>query len=311
MLLVKSAGPGSIGQWRAEFARHLPALDVRWWDEPGIDPAAVQYVLVWEPTPGRLATFPGLRAIFSSGAGVDHIIQDSTCPPHIPIVRMGADELVDTMAEFIAMAALMVLRDQPRMARAQQVRTWGYFEPPRTARETRVGILGIGTIGQHAAAMLTGLGFQVAGWSRSAKTIPGVDCLYGADGLREIMQRSHIIVSILPETPETRHLIGRRELSAMQPGSAVVNVGRGSAIVLADLIEMLQTGHIGTAILDVLEEEPPGADSPVWSHERLIITPHLAGYARIPAKAAYVAAAITAYEAGDRLPNLYVRDRGY
>jgi glyoxylate/hydroxypyruvate reductase len=311
MLLVKSAGPDSIGQWRAEFARHLPELDVRWWDEPGIDPLAVRYTLVWQPTPGRLATFRNLRAIFSSGAGVDHIVQDTTCPTDVPLVRMGADELGETMAEFIAMSVLMLMRDQPRMARAQAARTWAYFEPPRTARETRVGILGLGAMGARAATLLRVLGFEVSGWSRRPKSIAGLTCLHGASGLETMLATSHILVCLLPETPQTRHLVGLPQMQAMPQGASIINVGRGSAVVLPDLLTALRSGQIHTAVLDVLDDEPPGPDHPAWSHERLLLTPHVAGYARIPAKAAYVAKAIRDFEAGGPLPNLYDRARGY
>jgi glyoxylate/hydroxypyruvate reductase A len=311
LLLVKSAGPSSLPQWQQAFARLLPGLDVRWWDDATVDPASVRYALVWQPAPGFLASLPNLDVIFSSGAGVDHILADPRLPAHLPIVRMGADELAQTVSEYVAMAALMALRDQPRMAKAHSAVTWEYFEPPRTAHATTVGILGLGTIGVHTAAVLSGIGFRVLGWSRTQKTVAGVASHSGADGLDEVLARSHILVSLLPDTTETRHLMNRERLRHLPRGAAVINVGRGSAIVLEDLLAVVREGHIRHAMLDVFEHEPLPEDHAAWRTDGVMVTSHVAGYATVPAKAAYVAGAIAAYRRGLPLPNLYDAERGY
>ena len=311
MLLVKSAGRASLPTWQQAFAKLKPGLGVRWWDDPAVEPRDVKYVIVWEPERGRLATFPNLELIFSSSAGVDHILADADRPLHLPIVRMGSAELAQTVAEYVAMTALMALRGQPRMAAAQQNRTWDYFEPARTALGTKVGLLGLGAMGSRSASMLAGLGFQVLGWSRTPKVIPGATCHSGPDGLAVMLPQSEILVSLLPETPETRHLIDRHRLQELPRGASIINAGRGSAVRLEDLVAAVDTGQIRHAFLDVFETEPLPSDHPIWHKPGFTVTSHLAGYATVSAKAAFVADVLTAHVQGLPLPCLYVPVRGY
>lgn len=311
MLLVKSAGREFMPQWKAEFARRLPDLEVVWWNDPEADLTRARYVLVWQPVPGWLARIPRLEVIFSSSAGVEHIVSDPDRPPHLPIVRQQSDELAQTVGEYVTMAALMLSRDQPRMADAQRRLAWDYFEPPRTAIDTKVGLLGLGTMAQRAAAMLRGIGFTVVGWSRTPRSIDGIVCHNGPDGLNAVLAESHILVSLLPETAGTRGLLDGRRLRQLPKGASVINAGRGSAIVLDDLIGALDEGHLAYAMLDVFETEPFPAEHPAWRHPRVIVTSHIAGYATVPAKAAYVADCIERHRRGEPLPNLYDASRGY
>jgi glyoxylate/hydroxypyruvate reductase A len=174
LLLVKSGGAAALPEWQAHFAKLAPGLRVRGWDDPTVDPDAVTYVLVWEPEPGRLARCPHLRLIFSTAAGVDHITRDPDLPRGVPIVRMASEETAQTVGEYVCLAALSILRDSKRLAAAQATYSWDPFEPPRTALDTRVGVMGLGNMGQVAARMLRGLGFTVAGWARTWRDLPGI-----------------------------------------------------------------------------------------------------------------------------------------
>ena len=174
LLLVKTGGAAALPEWQARFAELAPDLDVRGWDDPTVDPDAVTYVLVWEPEPGRLARYPNLRVIFSSAAGVDHITCDPDLPRGVPIVRMATEETAQTMGEYVCLAALSILRDGNRLAAAQANRRWDSFEQPHTALDKRVGVMGLGNIGQVAARMLRGLGFTVSGWARTPREIDGI-----------------------------------------------------------------------------------------------------------------------------------------
>jgi glyoxylate/hydroxypyruvate reductase A len=310
LLLVKSGGPAAVPEWQACFAEQAPGLAVRAWDDPTVDPAAVTYVLVWEPEPGRLARYPNLRVIFSSAAGVDHITRDPALPP-VPIVRMASDETLQTMGEYVCFAALSVLRDARRLAAAQAACRWDPFDAPRTAPMTRVGLMGLGNIGTTAARMLRGVGFPVAGWARSRKAIDGVTAFAGPAELDTFLAQTDILVGLLPDTPETRGLINARRLAQLPRGAGVVNAGRGSLIVLPDLIAALDAGHLAAAVLDVLEPEPLPADHPAWRHPRITVTSHVAGFASRPARTRAVVAALTAYERGEPLPHLYRPERGY
>jgi glyoxylate/hydroxypyruvate reductase A len=311
VLLVKSGGDAALPEWQSVFAELAPGLTVRGWTDRTVDPDAVTYVLVWEPDPGRLKRYRNLRVIFSTAAGVDHIVKDPDLPRGVPIVRMASDETAQTVGEYICLASLSILRDAKRLAAAQADARWDPFEPPRTALATRVGVMGLGNIGQVAARMLRGLGFPVAGWARSRKSLAEIETYAGMAELDRFLARTDILVGLLPETAETRGLLDRHRIAQLPRGAAIINAGRGSLIVMADLIAALDDGHLGAAFLDVFDPEPLQADHPAWRHKRITVTSHIAGYASRHARARAVVAALSAYERGETLPNLYHPDRGY
>jgi glyoxylate/hydroxypyruvate reductase A len=311
VMLMKSGGSAAVPDWQAQFARVCPGLEVRDWHDGTVDPDSVTYVFVWEPDPGRLATYRNLRVIFSSAAGVDHLTRDPALPRHVPIVRMGASEAGQTMGEYVCLAALALVRDYRRLVDAQAKRHWDPFESPRTAAQTRVGILGLGNLGRRTAAMLRGLGFPVAGWARTPRSEPGIHVAAGMDALPGFLAETDILVGLLPDTPETAGLVNAKHIALLPTGAAIVNAGRGSLIVMDDLIAALDAGHLSGAILDVFDTEPLPPDHPAWRHPRIGITSHVAGFASRPARAAYVAEALAAHAAGREMPNLYRPERGY
>lgn len=311
VLLVKSGGAAALPEWQAQFAEFAPGLEVRGWDDPAIDPNAVTYVLVWEPEPGRLAGYPGLRAIFSTAAGVDHITRDPHLPRGVPIVRMASEETAQTVGEYVCLATLSILRDSKRLEAAQAAQRWDPFEAPRTALDTRVGVMGMGNIGQVAARMLRGLGFTVAGWTRTPRPLAGIEVHSGLDELDRFLSRSDILVGLLPETPQTRDLLDLKRIGRLPRGAGIVNAGRGSLVVMPDLIAALDEGHLSMAFLDVFDPEPLPADHPAWRHPRITVTSHVAGFASRRSRARSVAAALVAHETGRPMPNLYCAARGY
>ena len=311
LLLVKSGGPSVFHEWVEGFAACRPGLAVREWDDSGVRDDEVTYVLVGQPVPGRLARMPRLKAIFCGGAGVDHLTGDPTLPRHLPIVRMASHETAQTMAEYVCLAALGLLRGWRRLALAQEQRRWDHFIGTRTARETRVGVLGLGHIGTAAFRMLRGLGFTVQGWSRSPKRMEGVTTYAGADQLRVCLATSDIVIGLLPHTAETAGLIRAETIGWMPRGAGLINAGRGSLVVLGDLLAALDSGQLGGAVLDVFEPEPLPPDHPAWTHPRLTVTSHVAGFATRRTRAAYVAEAMATLERGGRPSYLYDRERGY
>lgn len=311
VLLIKSGGAAALPEWQALLAEFAPGLVVRGWDDPTVAPDSVRYVLVWEPSAGRLARFPNLRMIVSSAAGVDHILADATVPRHVPIVRMVTGETAERMADYVTMAAYALIRDLPRLLDAQRRQRWDDTLTGRRASETTVGIMGLGQLGGAAAARLAANGFRVLGWARSPKTLDGVQCHVGAAQLDAFLARSHILVNLLPDTDETRGIIDAALLARLPRGAAIVNVGRGSQLVPDDLLAALDAGQVGDAILDVFDVEPLPAHHPLWRHPRVIATPHVASAVSRRAKARQAAAAIAAHRAGEPLPHLYDRERGY
>ncbi|WP_342051446.1 MULTISPECIES: 2-hydroxyacid dehydrogenase [unclassified Cupriavidus] len=311
LVVVKSGGAAAMPEWRAAFAAALPEAEVRMWGEPGVDPAAVTHALVWEPDAGVLATFPNLRLVISTGAGVDHVLADADYPRHVPLARMILPETREGMAEFVGMAALMLMRDMRTIARQQTERHWRIPPEMPLARRTRVGVLGLGALGLHAARYLATLGFQTSGWSRSAKTIEGVATSHGMMALPAFLAGCDILVNLLPQTPDTVGLLDRARLSMLPRGASLLNVGRAAHVVTADLLALLDAGHVSTAMLDVFDAEPLPKDSPLWDHPRVIVTPHCASTPSRTDRAHRAAALIRLAEAGEAVPDLYEAARGY
>ena len=311
ILLVRSGGEASLPQWQAAFAEVDSSVEVRWWTDQSVDPARVHYALVWEPEPGRLAGYPNLQVIFSSAAGVDHITCDPQLPKHLPIVSMGADEVAQTVGEYVCLGALAIMRDLPRFIAAQRDSRWDHAPLSRTARSTRVGIMGMGRIGVAAAAMLRGIGFRVHGWVRTARPTQETRCFVGDGELDAFLAESDIVVGILPDTPQTRGLINARRLAEMPRGAGLVSVGRGSLIVMPDLFAALDSGQLSSAVLDVFVPEPLPPEDPVWRHPRIIVTPHVAGGASIRSRAHTAARGLAEHRSGRTLSNLVDPQRGY
>ena len=311
VLVVKSGGEAAMAQWRECFAACAPGLEVRWWDEPGLRPEAVDYALVWDPEPGRLAALPGLRAVFGSGAGVDGIVADPRYPRHVPLVRMSIPAATERMGEFVGWAALSLLKDARRMAIAQAERRWDEVEPPHRASQRTVGIMGLGNMGCAAARMLRGIGFPVIGWSRGRKAVPGVESYAGAAEMAAFLERSDILVCLLPATAETRGIVNAATLARLPRGAGYVGVGRGMQQRLDDILAALDEGQLAGAVIDVFETEPLPPEHPLWAHPRATVTAHVASLPSRMERAAAVAAAIAGFERGEALPNLYDHARGY
>lgn len=311
ILVVKSGGAQALPDWQACFAEVAPQLRLHGWDDPALDPASVDYALVWDPEPGRLARLPRLRAIFGSGAGVDGIVADPDLPRHVPVVRCVPPEATQRMGEFVCWAVLSLARDARRMAIAQGARAWDCFEAPFAAAQRQVGIMGLGAMGLRSAAMLRGLGIPVIGWSRTHKAVAGMECRAGAAELPAFLARSEVLVCLLPATPETRGIIAAPLLEGLPRGAGLVQVGRGVHQVLPDILAALDSGHLSGAVLDVFDPEPLPPDSPAWTHPRLTVTPHVASLPSRRERARYVADCIARFERGETLPHLYDPVRGY
>jgi glyoxylate/hydroxypyruvate reductase A len=311
ILVVKSGGEAALPEWRAHFAEFAPGIECRWWDDPSLDPAAVDYALVWDPEPGRLARLPRLRAVFGAGAGVDAIAADPDLPRHLPLVRCVPPEATQRMGEFVCWAVLSLARDARRMARAQAASAWDYFEAPVAAAERTVGIMGLGAMGLRSAAMLGCLGIPVIGWSRTRKDVPGVESFAGDAERDAFLARSEVLVCLLPATPRTQGLVAAPLLGRLPRGAGLVQVGRGVQQVLPDILAALDAGQLSGAVLDVFEPEPLPPDSPAWTHPLVTVTPHVGSLPSRRERARHVADCIARHGRGETLPNLYSPERGY
>ncbi|WP_243634499.1 2-hydroxyacid dehydrogenase [Roseicella frigidaeris] len=311
VMAVKSGGAAAFAEWRDCFAALDPGLELLPWAEALRRPEIVDYALVWDPGPGELARLPRLRVIFGAGAGIDGLLADPDLPLQVPLVRMAIPEAAQRMGEFCCWAVLSLLKEARRLAIAQAAGVWDYFEPPHRADLRTVGLMGLGAMGARCAAMLQGLGFPVIGWSRTAKSLPGVEGHVGAAGLPAFLGRSHILVCLLPATPETRGIIRAETLALLPRGAVYVGLGRGLHHRLDDVLAALDSGQLSGAVLDVFEPEPLPPGHPLWSHPKAIVTPHVASLPSRAERAGYVARCIAGFERGEPLPNLFDPARGY
>jgi glyoxylate/hydroxypyruvate reductase A len=237
----------------------------------------IEVALAWKPPPGLLATFKNLKLIVSLGMGVDHLLADDKLPEGVPITRIMDEGLVGQMSEYAIHWALWHHRDIAKYAASQRAKKWHPEEFVDTIHRG-IGVMGLGTIGQDAAKKFATLGFPTAGWSRTAKTVPGVKTFHGRDGLAKFLARSNILVNVLPLTRETRGILDKKLFAALPKGAFVINMGRGGHVVDDDLLAALGSGHIAGAALDVFNTEPLPANHPYWTHPKVHVTPHIAGY---------------------------------
>jgi glyoxylate/hydroxypyruvate reductase len=277
--------------------------------------ATIRYAMVWKPAPGLLGQLPNLAAIFNLGAGVDAILADTSIPPHIPIVRGVDANLTMRMVEWVTLHVLLHHRQMLFYRDRQAEQRWAERVQPAAA-EVTVGILGLGTLGIAAATTLKQIGFRLAGWSRSAKTVPGIDCFAGAHGLDPFLAQTDILVCLLPLTSETKGILNAGLFAKLKRngplgGPVVINAGRGGEQVETDILAALDQGTLAGVSLDVFEQEPLPANSPLWRHPRAILTPHNAADSDPRSICAHVLTRIADIEAGRPLAPVVDRARGY
>ena len=189
----------------------------------------------------------------------------------------------------------------------------GVWDPvvPPLASERPVSVLGLGELGQACGRMLATLGFPVTGWSRAPRSVAGLRCLSGEEGLAAALGGAQILVTLLPLTAETENLLDARRLGLLPEGAVIINPGRGPLIEDEALLAALDAGRIGHATLDVFRVEPLPAEHPFWAHPRVTVTPHIAADTRPASAARVIAENIRRSVAGLPLLHLVDRGRGY
>ena len=309
MALLFRSTVDSAARWQAQLARLTQQLDIRIWPEIG-NPMEIDYALVWRPEPGFLASLPSLKLILSLGAGVDHLLGDPQLPRHIPIVRLVDPHMTDAMSEYVVLQVLRLHRRDLEYRAQQEAGIWRELDQQNAAAR-RVGILGLGELGQDAAKKLSALGFDVAGWSRSEKNLGGIASYAGAAGFAPLLSRSETLICLLPLTTETEGILNANTLALLPKGAALVNAARGAHLVEEDLLAALASGQISVAVLDVFRQEPLPAGHPFWRHPRVIVTPHVAAFTNPTTAAPIILDNIRRFEDGRPLLNRVDLARGY
>lgn len=272
------------------------------------DPAEVDYV-VYAPN-GPVEDFRPFRrakAVLNLWAGVEDVVGNDTLTQ--PLARMVDPALTEGMVEYVAGHVLRHHLGMDAHIRGLNG-VWRQDVPP-LARERTVGVLGLGELGAACAEALAALRFRVVGWSRRPKSVTGVICRSGEDGLERVLTDADILVLLLPLTRETENLLDVRRLKLLPDGAVVVNPGRGALIDDAALLAALDEGRLAHATLDVFREEPLPPGHPFWSHCRVTVTPHIASETRAESASRVIAENIRRSEAGEPLLYLVDRRAGY
>ncbi len=302
------------------------APDVRWlqyqdhlqaaFEDAGLDvdlardhpPADVDY-MIYAPAggPSDFGPYTALKAVLSIWAGVEDIVGNPTL--RVPLARMVDPGLAEGMVEWVTGHVLRYHLGIDRTLRTQSG-VWDRYIPP-LARERRVGVLGLGALGTAVSKALLALNFDVEGWARRPKSHLEMTCHSGEAGLVALLNRSEIVVLLLPSTPDTQNVINAKSLSHLPAGACLINPGRGQLIDDDALLAALDAGTLAHATLDVFREEPLPAAHPYWAHPKVTVTPHIAADTRPLTAARVIAENVRRGEAGEPYINIVDRTAGY
>ncbi|WP_108418060.1 glyoxylate/hydroxypyruvate reductase GhrA [Enterobacter mori] len=298
--------------WIDALSAALPGARVREWKRG--DNEHADYALVWHP-PVEMLQGRKLKAVFALGAGVDSILSKlkahpEMLPDNIPLFRLEDTGMGQQMQEY---AVSQVLHWFRRFDDYQAFKQQAHWEPLPDYRyeDFTVGILGAGVLGSKVAEALAPWGFPLRCWSRSRKDYPGVESFAGTDELPAFLKRTRVLINLLPNTAETVGIINSTLLNQLAEQSYLMNLARGVHVVEGDLLNALESGKLKGAMLDVYSREPLPAESPLWAHPRVAMTPHVAAVTRPAEAVAYISHTISEMEKGNAVTGQVDRQRGY
>jgi glyoxylate/hydroxypyruvate reductase A len=306
-IVIQTPTAAEATPWLAGLRAAFPAASLRLWCPGDDDPA--DYALVWKTPAAFYARPRGLRAAFALGAGVDALL--AVTPPGVPLVRLCDAGMAEQMARYVVREVFRIHGSPAShsdwdMDRAAYVR--------HESKDFAIGVLGLGALGSAVAGALAALGFRVYGWSRTPKAVPGVSCHAGQAGLDTVAAGAHVLVNLLPLTPDTEGVLNAALFEKMPRGAHLINVARGAHLVDDDLLGALDAGRLAWATLDVFRTEPLPTGHAFWTHPRIRVTPHVSARTLYAPALAQIVAHIRRLEAGDgaaNLPGLVDRVRGY
>ena len=292
--------------WVQGVQQALPQAHVSVW-VPGAPQA--DHAIVWAPPQQFIDEQAGLKTLFNIGAGVDALLQ-LKLPPSLKVVRLDDAGMSVQMAEFVCHAVIRHFRELDIYDADVQTGRWSYRKP-RSRADFSVGVMGLGVLGERVAKALQVFEFPVNGFSRSPKSLPGVQCFSGDQGLAGFLAATRVLVNLMPLTPETENMLNHTTLSQLQPGGYVINVARGKHLVDEDLIALIDSGHLAGATLDVFRTEPLPAEHAFWKHPKITVTPHTSARTLREESIAQIVGKIQALQRGESIQGVVDPARGY
>jgi len=288
--------------WVDGLKAAFPDAEVALWSA-GAEQA--DYAVVWQPPQQFFDEQQQLKGIFNIGAGVDALMK-LRLPAGVPVVRLDDAGMSAQMAEFVCHAVIRHFRELDAYEADIAEGRWSYRKP-RLRTDYPIGVMGLGVLGERVSRALAQFDFAVSGWSRSPRTIEGVQCFSGGvdgQGFKDFLAASRILVCLLPLTPDTQGIMNLDTLSRLQPGGYVINVARGAHLVDEDLLALIDSGHLAGATLDVFRIEPLPAEHPFWKHPKITITPHTSARTLREESIAQIAGKIRSLAAGAPISTL-------
>lgn len=280
-------------------------LDVEIW--PNVDkPDRVQFAVAWNQPKNVFDFYPNLKVISSLGAGVDHLLHDSTIPDHITLTKITERSLVTQMIDYVYACVLSVIL---RLDTYHNLKSWS---PHRkfTRQDLSIGVMGLGNIGKEVAVYLGDQGFSVFGLSNSKKNLSDIQT-FSSGQLDDFLSNVNILVNLLPLTKKTEGILDLDLFKKLGHPSFLINVARGDHLVEEDLIYALDTEIIEAAYLDVFSEEPLPESHPFWNRKNIHITPHIAGGSDPENVAEEITENYKRLLSGMELQNVVDREKGY
>ncbi len=306
--ILFAAKPDRWTTYEAPLRRALDATGVAYDLRTDFPPEEVHYI-VYAPNSAvqDFTPYTRLKAVLNLWAGVENITGNETLT--VPLARMVDHGLTQGMVEWVTGHTLRYHLGMDADILGQDG-TWRKHVPPLAA-DRKVTVLGLGELGRACAETLVSLGFDVTGWSRSAKEIPGIRCLHGAEGLPKALATAEILILLLPDTPATENTLNADTLARLPRGACLINPGRGTLIDDDALLAALDSGQVGHATLDVFRVEPLPAEHPYWTHPNVTVTPHIASETRPDTASQVIAENVRRGEAGEPFLHLVDRKLGY
>lgn len=312
MAIIFYSSDASGEQVRQALQSALPDLPIYNWQQADLaTKQQARYAIAWNAPDDFFSGLDNLQAVFSVAAGVDHLLNHPSLPATIPLARLEDAGMGGKIAEYVLYGVLHAQRSFDVYRDMQAAQQWDDSDRDVHAAETRVGILGLGTIGSVVASRLLMNGYQVSGWSRSARTLENVDVHAGMDNLPAFLKNLDVMVCLLPLTASTTGIIDAKFINQLPDGAFVINAARGKHVDNSALLAALDSGKLRGALLDVTEPEPLPAGDPLWSHPKVIITPHVAGPTQLQESVRQIAANIIRAEKAEALTGLVDRESGY
>lgn len=285
-----------------------PHIEVEIW--PGVKKKdRISFAVCWNHPAHVLDMYPNLKVISSLGAGVDHLLSDPSLKEHHRICRVVTPSLGEQLAFYVLNAILNYRFHTASYVDQQREGVWKKHDTVSVS-DCHVGILGLGEMGLSVAKHIKNAGYEVSGWSRSPKTISGIQT-FSSKELGDFLKQTQILVCCLPLTKETEGILDLDLFQQLKDPSYLINVGRGKHLVEEDLIYALNTGTLTGACLDVFINEPLPENHLFWNRPGIYITPHIASVTDPEEAAPVILENYKRMLSGMDLHNEVDRSRGY